>query len=174
MLRKCVLVFFDDMLTYISSFATNCQHLAVVLKLLQNDHWKVKLSKCAFAQTSISYLGHIISAQGIATNLAKLKDIQQWSAPTKTKELCSFLGLANFYRKSVRHYGIISIPLTKLLKKNSLFLWTVQHQRAFDLLKQALISAPVLALPDFPSPFVFTQMPVRDVWVQCSCKMVTL
>lgn len=152
-LRRCALVFFDDILIYSPTFESHLQHLSEVLTLLKQDHWKIKLSKCAFAQTTIAYLGHIISAHGVATDPAKLQIIQQWSAPTNTKELRSFLGLAGFYRKFVRHFSIIAKPLTDLLKKNSLFVWTSDHQSAFETLMQALISAPVLALPDFNQPF---------------------
>lgn len=113
----------------------------------------MKLSKCAFAQSSIAYLGHIISASGVSTDPAKIMVVQQWPTPSSAKELRSFLGLAGFYRKFVRHFGMISRPLMDLLKKNTLFVWTTEHQQAFELLKTALSSAPVLALPDFSLPF---------------------
>lgn len=115
--------------------------------------WKVQLSKCAFSQTNISYLCHIISAQGVATDPTKFQDIQKWRVPTNTKELRSFLGLASFYCKFVHHFATICKSLTELLKKHTLFVWTSEHQQAFETLKHALISAPVLALPDFSSPF---------------------
>lgn len=152
-LRKCALVFFDDILIYSPTFESHIAHLNSVLQLLQQDQWKVKLSKCAFAQTSISYLGHIISDHGIATDPAKILVVKEWPIPTSTKELRGFLGLAGFYRKFVRHFGMISRPLTDLLKKNTVFVWTSEHQQAFELLKDALSSAPVLALPDFSAPF---------------------
>lgn len=151
-LRRCALVFFDDILVYSPTLEAHLQHLSTVLQLLQQDQWKVKLSKCAFAQTSVSYLGHIISGQGVVMDPTKVEVIQQWPTPANTKELRSFLGLAGFYRKFVQHYGIISKPLTELLKKHSLFAWTTDHQTTFDTLKNALIIAPVLALPDFTLP----------------------
>lgn len=152
-LRKCALVFFDDILVYNKSFQDHLSHLSTVLQLLLRDNWKVKLSKCDFAKQSISYLGHVVSAQGVATDPAKIQDIEQWRTPSNTKELRSFLGLAGFYRKFVRHFGIISRPLFNLLKKHTLFVWTQEHQKAFDLLKTALVTAPVLALPDFSKQF---------------------
>jgi hypothetical protein len=152
-LCKCALVFFDDILIYSTSFEDHLNHLSTVLQLLQTDQWKVNLVKCAFAQTSIFYLGHVISADGVATDPSKILVIQQWPTPVNVKELRSFLGLAGFYRKFVHHFGLISRPLTELLKKNILFVWTPDHQQAFETLKHALISAPVLALPDFSQPF---------------------
>lgn len=118
-----------------------------------HDQWKVKLTKCEFAQTQIAYLGHIISEQGVATDPSKIQAIEQWHAPKSAEELRSFLGLAGFYRKFVRHFGVISKPLFDLLKKHMVFVWTPDHQTTFQLLKHALISAPVLALPDFSQPF---------------------
>jgi hypothetical protein len=105
LLRKCVLVFFDDILVYSASFEYHLKHLQSVLELLQADQWKVKLSKCSFAQNKISYLGHIISQKGVAL------------IPRNIKELRSFLGLAGYYRKFVKNFGVISRPLTNLLKK---------------------------------------------------------
>lgn len=152
-LRKCVLVFFDDILIYSQTFEDHVRHLQQVLQLLLRDQWKVKLSKCELAQNQIAYLGHIISANGVATDPAKITAIEHWKTPTSAKELRSFLGLAGFYRKFVRHFGMISRPLFDLLKKHTLFVWTPEHQKAFELLKQTLMSAPVLALPDFTKPF---------------------
>ncbi|CAO2172926.1 unnamed protein product, partial [Urochloa humidicola] len=112
-----------------------------------------KLSKCSFAQRHISYLGHVISVEGVSTDHSKISAISTWPTPVNAKELCSFLGLAGYYRKFVRHFAIIARPLTSLLKKHTLFVWTSDHQTAFDTLKTALISAPVLAAPDFSQQF---------------------
>jgi hypothetical protein len=127
LLRKCILVFFDDIL---------------------------KLSKCAFAQTEISYLGHIISSQGVATYPNKIFAVASWPIPETVKDLRSFLGLLGYYIKFVKHFGIISRPLTDLLKKHTCFVWTTDHSAAFEDLKQALISAPVLSLPNFSKSFI--------------------
>jgi hypothetical protein len=98
-------------------------------------------------------LGHIISAQGIATDPAKIRAIVEWPTPTDTKQLRSFLGLAGYYRRFVRHFALIAKTLTSLLKNDTLFVWTDEHEAAFQTLKQALTEAPVLAVPDFSKKF---------------------
>jgi hypothetical protein len=102
----------------------------MVFELLAKDQWKIKLSKCTFAQREIHYLGHIISEKGVGTDPSKVSAISSWPTPVNVKELRSFLGLAGYYRKFVRHFGIISKPLTELLKKNTIFLWTSEHDKA--------------------------------------------
>ena len=149
LLRKCALVFFDDILVYNASYEDHVQHLAQVFDLLSKDQWLVKLSKCGFAQQSINYLGHVVSAQGVSTDPSKVATVQAWPQPSDVKQLRSFLGLTGYYRKFVKHYAVIARPLTDLLKKGVLFIWTANHTIAFDTLKQALTEAPVLALPDF-------------------------
>jgi hypothetical protein len=111
-LRRFVLVFFDDILIYSSTFEEHIEHLKIVLQLLAQDNWSVKMSKCKFAQQQISYLGHVISAAGIATDPAKVEAIASWPQPANVKELRSFLGLAGYYKKFVKHFAIISKPLT--------------------------------------------------------------
>jgi hypothetical protein len=123
------------------------------LELLHRDQWQVKLSKCVFAQRQLKYLGHVISEQGVATDPEKVQTVSHWPAPTSVKDLRSFLGLAGYNRRFVKHFGIITRPLNDLLKKGVIFSWTSVHDQAFQSLKNALISAPVLALPDFTKPF---------------------
>lgn len=173
-LRKFVLVFFDDILVYSSSLAEHITHLCTVFQLLAKDQWYLKVTKCSFPQQQISYLGHIISAAGVGTDPAKLTAIADWPIPSSAKELRGFLGLAGYYRKFVRHFGILSKPLTNLLKKHSLFIWTADHQKAFDSLKAALCQSPVLALPNFSKPFcIETDASDLGVGAQvlCSCRM---
>jgi hypothetical protein len=153
LLRKSVLVFFDGILVYNPTYQQHLHHLKEVLELLQQDLWRVNLSKCAFAKREIAYLGHVISVEGVATCPAKIKVVADWPVPTNVKQPRSFLALAGYYRKSVHHYGVISSPLSKLLKKGVVFVWIVDHDIAFNTLKSPLISALVLALPDFSKTF---------------------
>lgn len=154
LLRKCALVFFDDILVYSASLEDHIHHLQRVLELLARDQWQVKLSKCSFAKQQVFYLGHVIDAQGVATDPLKIQAIAEWPKPNCIKDLRSFLGLAGYYRKFIRHFGVICQSLTTLLKKGSLFVWTNDHDLAFNTLKKALMSAPVLALLDFTTTFL--------------------
>lgn len=146
-------VFFDDILVFSPTYEQHLADLEKVFTLLQSEQWHIKLSKCSFAKQKIQYLGHIISAEGIATDPTKVTAIVNWPTPLNVRDVRGFLGLAGFYRKFIRHFAIISKPLTNLLKKGALFIWTAEHQLAFDTLKQALSSAPVLAIPDFTKTF---------------------
>jgi hypothetical protein len=153
-LCKFVLVFMDDILVYSSTLEDHVQHLTKVFQTLTAHQFFIKASKCLFAHQSLEYLGHVITVEGIATEPSKVEAVNRWPIPTNIRELWGFLGLAGYYRRFIRNYGIISRPLTNLLKKGTLFVWPGTVQQAFDALKQALSLAPVLALPDFAKQFV--------------------
>jgi hypothetical protein len=153
LLRKCVLVFFDDILVYSKTWEEHLQHLTQVLQILHKEQWYIKLSKCAFAKQQIAYLGHVISVNGVATDPNKVEAVSSWPTPVNCKELRGFLGLAGYYRKFVKNFGVIARPLTDLLKKGVIFVWTQVHITAFETLKHSLVTAPVLSLPNFSRPF---------------------
>nr|XP_045090196.1 uncharacterized protein LOC120962006 [Aegilops tauschii subsp. strangulata] len=150
--RKYVIAFLDDILTYSESFDEHLQHLRLVLTTLRQHQLYAKFSKCTFAQSSINYLGHVISAEGVATESDKTEAIQNWPQPSSQTELRAFLGLTGYYRKFVRNYSIITKPLTTLLSKKG-FVWSVEATEAFLKLKQVMTTTPVLALPNFSLPF---------------------
>jgi transposase InsO family protein/ribosomal protein L21E len=140
-------------LIYSKTWEDHMQHVAQVLHILYTEQWFIKLSKCAFAKQQIAYLGHVISKDDVATDPTKIEAVSSWPVPVNCKELRGFLSLAGYYRKFVKNFGVIARPLTDLLKKAVVFVWTQVHDTAFQTLKQALTSAPVLALPNFDKPF---------------------
>jgi hypothetical protein len=148
-----VLVFFDDILIYNTSWADHLRHLRVVLNTLRQHRLFVKRSKCSFGVDSIAYLGHVILAASVAMDPAKVQAIHDWPQPRSTRAVHGFLDLAGYYRKFVHNYGAIASPLTTLLKKEG-FVWSDEATNAFSALKGAVTTAPVLTLPDFTKPFV--------------------
>ncbi|CAM8934823.1 unnamed protein product [Rhodiola kirilowii] len=120
-------------------------------------------SKCDLARKSIAYLGHIITKNGVRVDPEKVEAIQAWPLPTNPKQLRGFLGLTGYYRRFVAHYADIASPLTKLLRKES-FAWTEDAIKAFQGLRDALMTTPTLALPDFSKQFI-VQTDASDVGV---------
>ncbi|CAM8889943.1 unnamed protein product [Rhodiola kirilowii] len=153
LLRKSVLVFFDDILIYSTSWEDHIKHLGEVLYTLSNHTFYAKASKCALARSSIEYLGHVITSQGVQVDPGKVEAIQAWPLPANPKQLRGFLRLTGYYRRFVAHYANIVVPLTRLLRKDS-FAWTSDATTAFQNLRMALLTTPTLALPDFSKQFV--------------------
>ncbi|GAU40457.1 hypothetical protein TSUD_141370 [Trifolium subterraneum] len=153
LLRRTVIVFFDDILVYSATEEQHVKHLEHVFHLLSEHKLFLKIHKCSFGQTKIDYLGHVVEGGTVAPDPSKVQAIVDWPSPKTLKALCGFLGLSDYYRKFIKGYTSIAQPLTNLLKKDA-FQWNYEAQMALEKLKQAMISAPVLALPDFSSHFV--------------------
>ncbi|KAL6180390.1 hypothetical protein ACLB2K_047053 [Fragaria x ananassa] len=151
-LRKFTLVFFDDILVYSPFMQEHLKHLELVFEKLRRHCLKIKSSKCVFAVQQVEYLGHVISKRGVLVDPTKIQCVKQWPQPTTLKQLRGYLGLAGYYRKFVKGFGLIPKPLTDMLKKDG-FVWSDSAVEAFEKLKEALMSTPVLAIPDFSKEF---------------------
>lgn len=125
---------------------------ADVLALLEK-HQLVANKKCNFALRQIEYLGHIVSGEGVSADPSKISAMERWPVPRNLKELREFLGLTGYYRKFVENYGIIAHPFTQQLRKDK-FAWCPEAIEAFQCLKKALMTIPVLRLPNFLKEFI--------------------
>nr|XP_051210878.1 uncharacterized protein LOC127328311 [Lolium perenne] len=153
-LRKGVLVFMDDILVYTTTVEQHAKQLTEVFQVLRDQQLTLQRSKCSFAKQNLEYLGHVIGINGVATDSSKITAVKDWPRPKNLKELRRFLGLTGYYRKFIKQYGLISKPLTQVMRKGEVYQWTLVTEEAFQALKRALAQAPVLALPDFSQHFV--------------------
>nr|GEY15649.1 reverse transcriptase [Tanacetum cinerariifolium] len=117
-------------------------HLCTVLQTLRQEKLYANFSKCEFWLSSVAFLGHIVSAEGITMDPAKVEAITKWPRPTSVTEVRSFLGLAGYYRRFVKVFSRLALPLTKLMRKGEKFVWNEEREKSFEELKQCLVSAP--------------------------------
>jgi hypothetical protein len=149
-----VIVFLDDILIYSKTLEEHKKHIEQVLELLRVNKLYAKKSKCEFFKLSIEFLGHTLSASGKGMQEDKVKAIREWPVPKTAGEVRSFLGLAGWYQEFVKNFSAIVAPISELTHKDKPFVWTDAQQHAFEQLKTAVSSAPVLILPDKTLPFV--------------------
>ncbi|WVZ80449.1 hypothetical protein U9M48_027922 [Paspalum notatum var. saurae] len=152
-LDKFVVVFIDDILVYSKNEKEHEEHLRIVLSRLREHKLYAKFSKCAFWLKEVAFLGHILSATGVAVDPNKVEDVLNWKQPQTVTEIRSFLGLAGYYRRFIKDFSKIAKPMTALTQKNAKFAWSPKCEEAFGTLKKLLTSAPVLAQPDITKPF---------------------
>jgi transposase InsO family protein len=143
-----VVVYIDDILIFSKSEAEHIHHVKHVLQILQDNNLYAKIEKSLFHQKYVEFVGYEISSDGIRMNQGKLSTVTEWPQPKTVKQVQKFLGLTNYYRRFVKNYSAISKPLTDLTKKNQHFVWNSNEQKAFETLKSALVTSPVLQYPD--------------------------
>ena len=152
-LNVFVAVYLDDILVYSKTPPDHVEHLRKVLSVLRKHQLYARPEKCHFNKNELKYLGHLVGADGIKVNPDKVKAVRSWPIPTNAADVRSFLGLATYFRRFVQGFSILARPLHALTGKNAPFRWTDECQASFDGLKQALVEAPVLSMPDWTKPF---------------------
>ncbi|GJZ31504.1 putative reverse transcriptase domain-containing protein, partial [Tanacetum coccineum] len=153
-LDKFVIVFIDDILIYSKNKKEHKEHLKLILELLKKEELYAKFSKCEFWIPKVQFLGHVIDSEGIHVDPAKIESIKDWTSPKSPTEIHQFLGLAGYYRRFIEGFSKIAKPMTKLTQKKVKFEWGDKQEAAFQLLKQKLCSAPILALPEGSEDFI--------------------
>ncbi|GKB28792.1 putative reverse transcriptase domain-containing protein [Tanacetum coccineum] len=153
-LDKFVIVFIDDILIYSKNKQEHEEHLKLILELLKKEELYAKFSKCEFWIPKVQFLGHVIDSEGIHVDPAKIESIKDWASPKSPTEIHQFLGLAGYYRRFIEGFSKIAKPMTKLTQKKVKFEWGDKQEAAFQLLKQKLCSAPILALPKGSEDFI--------------------
>lgn len=161
LLWKIVLIYIDDLILYSQTFEEHLEHLNLVFAQLRQAKLTLKPSKCNFATDQVHYLGHVLSSGGVQVDKAKVEAIKSFPVPKSQKQVRSFLGLTNFYRKYVNGYAKLALPLNALLQKpieaeggkKPKFQWSPECEQAFNTLKDAMCSTPVLVYPNFNKEF---------------------
>ncbi|WVZ78207.1 hypothetical protein U9M48_025956 [Paspalum notatum var. saurae] len=150
---KFVVVYFDDILIYSKSLPEHMDHLRAVFDALRAARLFGNIEKCTFCTDRVSFLGYVVTPQGIEVDEAKVQAIRSWPTPTTVSQVRSFHGLAGFYRRFVPNFSTITAPLNELTKKGVAFRWGKPQEDAFNLLKDKLTHAPLLQLSDFGKTF---------------------
>ena len=131
LIDKYVIVYIDDILIYSKNEKEHEQHLRQVLTLLQQNKLYAKSLKCEFFKEHVKFLGHIVSSEGVETEAKKVQTVADWPELKNVKEVMSFLGLCNYYRRFIKGYSAISAPITNLLRKDREFEWSTKINDTF-------------------------------------------
>ena len=149
-----IFVYLDDLLIVSKSLTEHVQHVGKVLKQLSEANLRLKPQKCKFAQQQVEYLGHTLTSEGVRPNDGKTRAVKEFVRPTTGKEVKSFLGLVNYYRRHLKNLAIVARPLTALTRKGIVRLdWTRECEEAFQEVKQMLCTATMLRPPDMGKEF---------------------
>lgn len=155
-LRECldtvVVIYLDDILIYSPDEESHTTHVRRVLQLLADAQLQVNLEKCQFHVSEVEFLGYVISPKGISMDPAKVQAIVNWPVPKCVRDIQVFLGFSNFYRRFIKNFSARVAAITRFLKKNVSFVWDNLAQKAFDTLREAFISAPILVHFDPSKP----------------------
>ena len=145
-----VMAYLDDILIMNRNFEDHLEEVRKVLNCLGDHGLKVKPKKCQMFKHEVKFLGHMVSADGLSPNTEYIKAVLEYPVPTTVKQVHSFLGMVNFYRRFIANCSVISRPLSQLLKSKKLE-WTQECQDSFERLKTCLVNPPILSYPDYSS-----------------------
>jgi hypothetical protein len=162
MIGKSVFIYLDDILIASRTAEEHVQHLEEVLCILERNKLYVNRAKCSFNLPEVHYLGYIVGRGGVRPDPKKVQVVHEWPVPKTAHDVRSFLGLTQYFRRFIKDYSLVAAPLQALLQKKSTCQWNDQCQQAFERLKQALLTAPVLSMPDFDRPYEL------EVWTDAS------
>ena len=147
-LDEFCIAYLDDILIFSKTYKEHVQHVKTVLRRLREKDLPVKLSKCEFHKERVAFLGYIVSRNGLEPDPSKIESIKDWPIPQTVKDVQSFLGLANYYRRFIKGFSQLAAPLTELTKKDKSFDWDHGCKDGFRTIKERLTSAPILAIFD--------------------------
>jgi len=153
-INVCCQVYLDDIIIYSKTFDLHIKHVRLVLSQLKAHKLVAKLEKCEFHRTEVAFLGHVVCREGIKTDPTKIAAVAEWPKPKNVKQLQSFLGFCNYYRRFIPNFARVAKPLYVMTSKKSQFIWNEERSDAFEKLKELLTSPPVLSYPNYDKQFI--------------------
>lgn len=153
-LDKFVVCYLDDILIFSKTEEEHAEHVRLVLEVLRKHKLYAEPKKCEFGRREIGFLGHKLTQAGIHPEEAKIDIIKNWPRPRTVSDLRSFLGLANYYRHFIKGFAQLAAPLNDLVRASNAQTWGEAEQKAFEALKEALVTYPVLQPPNPEAPFI--------------------
>ena len=151
--EKC-LCYLDDIIILGRTFDQALENLELVLQRIRDAKLKLRPKKCVLFQTSVTYLGHVVSEDGISCDPSKVEALKNWPSPSNKSEVRSIVGLMGYYRKIISNFTARASPLTKLTRTRAKFQWNEEQENAFQDLKECLVDSAVLAFPNNKDTFV--------------------
>jgi hypothetical protein len=165
-LDSFVVVFIDDILVCSANHVEHEEHLKIVMEVLREKKLFAKLKKCEFWLEEVSFLGHVVNKDKLAIGPAKVKVVVEWEQPTNLQEICSFLGLAGYYRRFIEGFSALLEPITALTRKNAPYEWSEECEASFQKMKQRLVTTLVLTLPMESVGYV-VYIDTSNKWLGC-------
>ena len=150
---EACLYYLHDIIVFLRGWHEHIQQLRLVFQRLSEANLQLGHKKCTLARTSITFLGPLMSPEGLRPDPRLLESIREIQSPTSLTQVRSFLGLVGYYRRFIKGFSKIAVPLNKLLEKNRPFVWMTECMEAYNELKELLLREPVVVYSDFSVPF---------------------